>query len=106
MPLVNSQFTSCGNYVYKCLNRLLYITSIGTNISAVKQPEFFDILPTLTVVLLYILLYKAFFGFVINPRPLGALILLLMTRFKDSRDDILLLKDGVLIPNFIKLPSL
>lgn len=54
-------------------------------------------------VLLYILLYKALFGLVIQPKPLGALNPMdcLINLFSEVRAAILLLIDGILNPNFI-----
>lgn len=54
-------------------------------------------------VLLYTLLYAAFFGFVNHPYPFGALTpkLCLTILFTEVRADILLLNDGVLNPYFI-----
>jgi hypothetical protein len=57
------------------------------------------------VVLLYTLLYAAFFGFVSQPIPLGTLKprLWRTIRFTDVRAAIRLVSDGIRNPNFIML---
>jgi len=61
------------------------------------------ILKQLTVVLLYIRLYKARFGLVTQPQPRGALMpnLLIIIRLIEIRAAIDFLNDGILNPNFI-----
>ena len=67
----------------------------NTRISCTKQP---------LDVLLYTLLYMAFLGSVIQPKPLGALKpkLWRITRFNDVRAAIRLVRDGMRKPNFSK----